>query len=341
MTKARQLADLGNAYDDGALSNRNLIINGAMQVAQRGTSATGIGAASGYFTCDRWGIGSTTSGRLTMTQDSDAPSGLGSSLKLDCTTADTSIGSTEKLTLRHLIEGQNLQQFAKGTSDAKEFTVSFYVKGNASATYTCELYDSANVRQISKTFSVTTAWTKVVLTYPSDTTGAFNNDNGTALYLQIFLYAGSDFTSGTLNSTSWASDTKANRVSSGGTSFFDSTSRTFQITGVQLEVGDTATPFEHRSFGDELAKCQRYFETRDFHQMVFARGNTSGTGDVNTYLPFLVKKRAVPSVSQISGDSNIVLVPLKLEGTRAVQTPGVAAGDVRTLNCLIHVDAEL
>ena len=302
MTKARQLADLGNAYDDGALSNRNLIINGAMQVAQRGTSATGIGAGSGYFTCDRWGIGSTTSGRLTMTQDSDAPSGFANCIKLDCTTADTSIGSNDKLTLRHLIEGQNLQQLAKGTSDAKEFTVSFYVKGNASATYTCELYDSGNVRQISKTFSVTTAWTKVVLTYPADTIGTFNNDNATALYVQIFLHAGSLFTSGTLNSTSWASDTKANRVSSSGTSFFDSTNRTFQITGVQLEVGDTATPFEHRSYGEELAKCQRYCQLNTAEYMR-TYSTTGGSRQILLKPPM----RATPTTSLLSGGVNKIL----------------------------------
>ena len=238
--------------------NRNIIYNGAMQVAQRGTSTTGIGSGGGYFTCDRWYVAPTGDGRLTMTQESDGPDGFANSIKLDCTTADTSIGASDLLILRQQFEGQDLQRFAKGTSGAKEFTVSFYVKGNAAATYTAELYDNDNTRQISKTFSVTTAWTRVELTYPADTTGAFDDDINLSLYLQLWLHAGSTFTSGTLNSSSWAAVTSANRVSSSGTSFFDSTARTFFLTGVQLEVGDTATDFEHRSYGDELLRCMRY-----------------------------------------------------------------------------------
>ena len=116
--------------------NRNLIINGAMKVAQRGTSSTGLGASAGYFTVDRYNSAfSGTAGRLTMTQDSSAPSGFANSVKLDVTTADTSVAAGEYFIFQQRIEGQNLQQFAKGTSDAKPFAVSFYVKGNASATY--------------------------------------------------------------------------------------------------------------------------------------------------------------------------------------------------------------
>jgi len=240
--------------------NRNVMINGAMNVAQRGTSATGLGGnADSYHTIDRFklGVEGTTAGRLTMTQDSSAPSGFANCLKLACTTADTSIGAAELMALSQIIEGQDLQRFAKGTSDAKPFTVSFYVKGNASATYVCELFDGDNSRHVCKTFSVTTDWTRVELKFPADTTGAFGDDNGASLYLQIFLHAGSNFTSGTLPAT-WASKTNANRAVGCG-SLFDSTSRTFFITGVQLEVGDTATDFEHRSFGDELQRCLRYF----------------------------------------------------------------------------------
>ena len=240
--------------------NRNIIYNGAMNVAQRATSATGLGGnADSYHTIDRFklGVEGTTAGRLTMTQDSSGPSGFANSLKLACTTADTSIGAAELMVLSQIIEGQDLQRFAKGTSDAKPFTVSFYVKGNASATYVCELFDGDNSRHVCKTFSVTTDWTRVELKFPADTTGAFGDDNGASLYLQIFLHAGSNFTSGTLPAT-WASKTNANRAVGCG-SLFDSTSRTFFITGVQLEVGDTATDFEHRTFGDELQRCLRYF----------------------------------------------------------------------------------
>ncbi len=263
MSKAADLANLiGNINAGGGGVNRNVIINGAMNVAQRGTSSTGVGASSGYFTCDRWRIisGGSTAGRLTMTQDSSAPSGFANSLKLDCTTADTSIASGEVVILQQKIEGQNLQGFAKGTSDAKPFALSFYVKGNASATYVAELMDNDNTRQISKTFNVTTDWTRVELTYPADTTGAFDDDNEASLDLMIWLHGGSTYTSGTLNSSGFASRTDANRAV-GISSFFDSTDRTFFITGVQLEIGQNPTEFEHEPFERTLSKCQRYFQT--------------------------------------------------------------------------------
>jgi hypothetical protein len=240
--------------------NRNFIINGAMQVAQRGTSSTGVGASNNvYPTCDRWEIETGNSaGRATMTQESDGPDGFANSIKLACTTADTSVAAGEVFRLQQVIEAQNLQSLAKGTSGAKQFTLSFYVKGNAAATYNIEIYDLDNTRHICASFNVTTSWNRISLTFAGDTTGAINDDNGGGFQVGIYLHAGSTYTSGTL-ATSWASVTNANRSSSSNTSIFDSTSRTFFITGVQLEVGDTATDFEHRTFGDELAKCQRYY----------------------------------------------------------------------------------
>jgi hypothetical protein len=254
-SNARELAQIPSTPS----GRRNLIINGAMQVAQRSTSVTGIGASSGYFTVDRFKLGcSGTAGRLTMTQTADGPSGFANCIKLDCTTADTSIAADEFVGLQYRPEGQDLQRFMKGTSDAKEYTLSFYVKGNASATYAVELYDFDNTRQVSKLFSVTTDWTRVEITYPADTTGAFDDDNAASMMINIFLHAGSNFTSGTLNQT-WASATNANRAV-GISSFFDSTDRTFFITGMQLEVGSVATEFEHRSFGEELDLCMRYYQ---------------------------------------------------------------------------------
>ena len=261
MTKAAELAKWGEVSTNGQVSGRrNIIINGAMKVAQRSTSVTGIGGSNGYFTVDRFYIGKgDTAGRLTMTQTADGPSGFANCIKLDCTTADTSVAAGELLWLEQKIEGQDLQQFKKGTSDAEQYSVSFYVKGNANATYALALHDTDNSRHIVKLFSVTTAWTRITMTFPADTTGAFNDDNAHSLSVRIWLHAGSTYTSGTLQSSAWAGLTAANRAA-GITSFFDSTDRTFFLTGLQLEVGSVATPFEHRSFGEELALCQRYFQ---------------------------------------------------------------------------------
>ena len=303
MSKAAELANLiGNINAGGGGVNRNVIINGAMNVAQRGTSSTGLGASDGYFTVDGYKLffGGSTAGRLTMTQDSSAPEGFANSMKLDCTTADTSIAAGEFLLLRQSIEGQNLQAFAKGTSSAKPFAVSFYVKGNANATYVCELEDADNTRQISKTFNVTTDWTRVELSFPADTTGTFDDDNAASLYLHIWLHAGSTYNSGTLNSSAFASNTNANRAV-GISSFFDSTDRTFFITGVQLEVGQNPTSFEHEPFERTLAKCQRYFQeataTGSYH--VLGHGITWGTGasDMSVEINHPVTMRASPTLT--------------------------------------------
>ena len=291
MTKAAELAKMGEVLTNGQIGGRrNIVINGGMQVAQRSASVTGLGATAGYHTLDRFRASLTdTAGRFTMSQTADGPSGFANCLKLDCTTADASIAATEQLTILQRIEGQDLQQFKKGTSDAEYFTVSFYVKANASATYVLELFDNDNSRQISKLFNVTNSWSRVVLTFPPDTTGAFDDDNATSLTLSFQLHLGSNFTSGTLNTAAWASNTNANRAA-GIDSFFSSTDNNFFITGVQLEVGSVATPFEHRSFGEELSACQRYFQ----YSLTGYYGDTSG-GGYGTPCTFSVEHRATPS----------------------------------------------
>ena len=307
MSKASELANLiGNINAGGGGVNRNVIINGAMNCSQRSTSVTGLGAntdaSTRYQTIDRFGIDveGTTAGRYTMTQDSSAPSGFANSLKLDCTTADTSIGAAELVTLSQIVEGQNVQSFAKGTSDAKPFAVSFYVKGNASATYVCELFDGDNSRHVCSTFSVTTDWTRVEITFPADTTGAFDDDNAASLYLQIFLHAGSNFSSGTLPAT-WASKTNANRAAGGG-SFFDSTDRTFFITGVQLEVGQNPTEFEHEPFERTLKKCERYYYLKGKGAATYlGNGGYTASSEVDLVINFPTTMRSAPSLEQVSG----------------------------------------
>ena len=288
------------------LGRRNLIINGGMQVAQRGTSSTGLGATAGYFTVDRFKMhfAGSTAGRLTMEQSTDTPEGFANSVKLSCTTADTSIASGEQLQLRTTLEGQDLQQLKKGTSNAEKVTVSFYVKGNASATYTCELYDNDNTRHNGQEFSVTTSWNRVVLTFVGDTTGTLDNDNGGSLNLTFLLHAGSDLSGGTFSSNTWSS-TNNERLGTNQTSFFDSTDRTFFITGVQMEIGEVATPFEHRSFGEEQALCQRYFQQWTQEASGFSTNNYAAVCDAvmhSSTLPFMqyvhpTVLRATPSLT--------------------------------------------
>ena len=267
LTGATPIANGGTGLTSNALTPRSkpIIYNGNQSVAQRGTSSTGI-SSGGYYTIDRWQFSmGNTAGRLTSEQIADGPAGTGlvNCTKLTCTTADTSIASNEVLQFQQAFEGQDLQEFCKGTSDAKKFTVAFYVKGNASATYTCELHDRDNTRYNGQEFAVTTSWNRIILVFNADTTGAFDDDNANSLSLNFNLHGGSDYTGGTFSSNTWHT-TSNQRFGDNQTSFFDSTDRTFFITGIQMEVGEftstTMPPFQHESFGDNLQRCKRYFQ---------------------------------------------------------------------------------
>tara|TARA_Y100001937_G_C7110516_1_gene327295 strand:- start:37 stop:1137 length:1101 start_codon:yes stop_codon:yes gene_type:complete len=265
MSKAAELAALIGSQT--ALSNRNFVINGAMQISQRSASVTGIGTTdtSGtYHTLDRFAVlANNTAGRLTMSQSTvtDLP-GFANALKLDCTTADTSIAADEYFIFVTRLEAQNLQSLKKGTSSAEPVTVSFYVKGNANATYVLEIFDNDNSRTINKTFSVTSSWNRVSITYPGDTAGSgLGDDNEIGLQLVFWLHAGSNTTSGSLQ-TSWGAYDQTKRAA-GISSIVDSTDRTLEITGLQMEIGEVATAFEHEDIGTTLAKCQRYYQRID------------------------------------------------------------------------------
>ena len=292
------------SVNSGQLSNRNIIINGAMKVAQRNTSKAWVG--NGYLTCDRWHHTiNNSAGRFTSKQTADSPDGLGGKcLELDVTTADTSIASNEHSLLQYKFEGQDVQQLAKGTPGAKKFTVSFYVKGNGNATYMCEFFDRTNTRLIHQQFSVTSSWSRVILTFNNETSnGTINNDNSHEFDMQIWLHAGSDFTSGSYTANTWSGQTNANRAV-GISSLFSSTNNFFKITGVQLEVGSTATDFEHRSFAQELALCQRYCQVLGGNQSqeLLMHGTFNGAGTVTGFYEAAVQFRARPtfSISNVS-----------------------------------------
>ena len=297
MSKAAELAKAGETLTNQPSGRKNLVTNGAMQVAQRSTSTTGIGAADNNFPCvDRMKVrAGSTAGRATVSQVADGPSGFANCLKFDCTTADASIAAGEYFFLQYGIEGQDLQQLKKGTSDAEKFTVSFYVKGNANATYTCEIKDQDNTRYIAQEFSVTSSWSKVSLTFNNETSNSLDDDNAESMRLTIWLHAGSTYTGGTFTSNTWFT-TVNQRVGDNQTSFFDSTDREFFITGVQMEIGSQATNFEHRSFGEELALCKRYYEimwggSSDYpNSLILYKANSTTEG--MSILKFATPKRA-------------------------------------------------
>ena len=287
------------------LANRNKVINGGMMIHQRGDqSATGSAA---YLSCDRFFTNNGSGAQVAAIKSTDTPDGFAASTKWDCTTADTSIAAGDYFIIQHRMEGQNLQDFAKGTSSAKQFALSFYIKATKTGVYTVELEDTDNARVCSKTITVSdTNWNRYSLIYPADTTGSFNNDNLNSLTLNFWLIAGSTYTSGTLQSSAWGSRTNANRASSSNVNAMDSTSNDFYLTGVQLEVGGVVTDFEHRSYAQELLLCQRYYR-------VIKDGSEDSGGylgcvsynyDVNsvvTQINFIPEMRATPSADSTVG----------------------------------------
>lgn len=260
MTKAAELAALIGSQT--AQTGRNLWINGAMNVAQRSTSVTGLGDGNeGYVTVDRMReSGSTASaGRYTSKQTAitDLP-GFANCFHVNCTTADTSIAAGEFLFFGTRLEGQDLQRLAKGTSSAEPITISWYMKTNKAFTFVLEVKDVDNTRDIQQKFTTTTDWTRHSLTFVADTTGTLDDDNARSLDIHIWVHAGSTYNGGTFTSNTWSSVTNANRAVGIG-SFYDSTDNDLKMTGFQVEAGEVATPFEFENFGTTLAKCQRYY----------------------------------------------------------------------------------
>ena len=271
----------------------NLVTNGAITINQRGDQT---GVTSTTYVTDRIQHILGTAGTWSISKSSDAPDGFSNSLKLDCTTANASLSSGSIYVLGQKFEGQDLQHLDYGTSGAKKLTLSFFVKSNKTGTYVVEFFQDGNSRQQSQTYTIDSAdtWEKKTITIDGDTSGSLANDNTSELAFYWWVVAGSDYSSGTLN-TSWASSTNANRAV-GIVNLADSTSNEWYVTGVQLEVGSVATEFEHRSFGEELALCQRYFSYN-----CAGTGKATSTTVIQAQLPTIVTMRASPSIAVVNG----------------------------------------
>lgn len=248
----------------GIETPKNILINGNMNVWQRAT--TGSVSSDDYRTADRWRTAINGSmGVFTQSRSSDVPTGAGTgfpySLKMDCTTADASPAANGLVAVQQRLEGNSLQHLMKGSADAVSLTVSFWVKSNKTGTYIVELEDNDNSRTISKSYTISSAntWEKKEVTFAGDTTGSLDNDNGYSMQISWWLGAGSDYSSGTLQ-TSWGAVSNPNRAV-GQVNIADSTSNEWYMTGCQLEVGTLAKNFDFESYDETLRKCQRYCQT--------------------------------------------------------------------------------
>ena len=278
-----------------------IIINGDMAVAQRGTSFAAVG--DGVYTLDRFETSKDNDGAVTITQEALTSGnayadGFKTALKVDVTTADGTLTSNQRLFIQQIIEAQNLQVLKYGTANAEKLTLSFWVKATKTGTNIVRMYAYDDDRSCSQSYTVSTTntWEHKVLNFPADTTGVIDDDNGQGIQIAWGIGAGASFQSGTL-ATTWGANTSANDFV-GQVNNLDSTSNNFHITGVQLEVGEytssTIPPFQHETYGDNLARCYRYFQA--FHP----RGSGKAFGSTTAYLqvPLLKTMRSTPSYTQ-------------------------------------------
>tara|TARA_R110000823_G_scaffold288313_1_gene406504 strand:+ start:6478 stop:8826 length:2349 start_codon:yes stop_codon:yes gene_type:complete len=293
----------GNSYPSaGALSSRNIIINGAMQVSQRTTSTTGVNVGA-YRACDRFRNLLDTLGTFTVTQESDGPNGFANSYKTIVTTANAGASATSYHTLQYKIEGQDLQRIAKGTADAQQMTVSFWVKSNVTGTYVFNALDLDNTRYVGATYTVSVSgtWEYKTITIPADVTGALDDNNAASLQIEWWLGSGTNYKSGTLL-TAWGAVVDSGRNAGSTINLAATIGNYFQITGVQFELGDTATPFEHRSYGQELQACKRYFYAVDnsltgSDSTRFGFGLATNTTGAKISIPLHTELRTKPTIS--------------------------------------------
>jgi len=300
MSKAAELANLiGNINAGGGGVNRNLIINGAMNVSQRGTSFTTV--TDSTYTLDRFNYRKSNDGEVTITQDSSGPDGFANSLKVDVTTADTSIAAAQFAIIEYNIEAQDLQRLAFGTSSAKNFTLSFYVKSNKTGTYAVNISQQDNsAKQATLNYTINSAntWERKSLTFTGDTSGVINDDNGLGFLLYWWLAVGTTFTSGSTSATFQAYD-NADAAAGHAVNLLDDTANEWFITGVQLEIGQNATEFEHEPFERTLAKARRYFyrEVDDDSVLFSWVGFNDNTTQAYIQHPHPVEMRAEPSLT--------------------------------------------
>ena len=353
MSLARDIADLGAVTSrldtvggsSGALSNRNLIINGAMQVAQRGTSAaTANSSNEGYNTLDRWYIlySSSAGGAATMSQDTTVPNkSFTNSLKLDVTTADTSVDVNHAISLQCRIEAQDIANSGWDyTNSNSNMSVSFWARSVKAGTY-CVFFltDDGTQKSLVQEYTLeANTWKYVTLTFKGDSGISFNNDNGLGLYVGWTLVAGSNryqsATAGTWIEKS-SGNGQARYATSNQVNFFDSTSNDFYLTGVQLEVGDIATDFEHRSFGDELARCQRYYHKIDAATAYSTLGTAAlSTATISTIYPFAgFNLRSVPTLESSGVSTFLLQCNNANESVSALSINGHASGQVPICSC--------
>ncbi len=325
---------------------RNIIINGDMSIAQRGTSTSGVTTSDGYYACDRF-YTQTDTGTWTISQSTDTPSGQGfaKSLKLDCTTAGT--GNADEVMIRQKVEGQNLQYLKYGTSNADSLTCSFWIKSNKTGTYSLAManFNTTQNRVVSFAYTIDSAdtWEKKTITIPGDTSQNFDNTNGENLVLFWLFSAAGGFTSGGVSNT-WINYSATNFAPSNLAGLGGSTDDEVYITGVQLEAGTSASDFEFLPVDVNLGRCQRYYVN---NIQIGGAGYATNSGQnarARTTVIFPTTMRATPSTSVANYNGGNVQNTVAFDSTNTIGTmpsgESAASGSIYW-DADLTIDAEL
>jgi hypothetical protein len=306
---------------------RRLNLNGAFNVWQRGTSFPSASTVAYHADRNQSYNNNTATGVATISKSTDAPSGFGSSYKLEVTTADTSLATPAEYGLYHYFEGQDLQGIKKGTPDALPLTFSFWVKSSLTGKFVVELMDNDNSnRHCNKPYYINSAntWEYKTITFPPDTTGVLGNDNGNSFHFSFWFGGGTNYSGSSLQEN-WGALNQSARAD-GQVNVYGTNGATWQVTGVQLELGKVATPFEHRSYGEELALCERYYQKLGgtaYQAVGFGKIYAAGQSAFG-YVGFNTKMRTSPSVTE-GGNGLIVTDRIAYDDT-VTSISGVAAG---------------
>ena len=308
MSRARDIADLSSVSarldtvggSEGALSNRNLMINGNVLIDQRNSGSSITPTSDQTFTVDRFKARLNNASKYSVQQVTDAPSGFYNSLKVTSAAA-TTVGTNDYYQISTQLEGYTTDVLQQGTSAAKQYTLSFYVKSSLTGTFGGGYSNNQGDRFYAWTYTINSAntWERKSITITGATDGTWLQTTNSGLWTYWTLGAGSG-----VQTTAGVWGTSFKRGPTGATNVVATNGATWQITGIQLEVGDTATDFEHRSYGDELARCQRYY-----YQLVDGAGQHMGmAGYYNSTLlmvgiEFPVTMRASPTLSITTGSS--------------------------------------
>jgi hypothetical protein len=307
MTKAAELAKMGEVLTNSQIGGRrNMIINGSQIVAQRGTGAVTTNVS---YPVDRWQITNSSGASISVQQNSDVPSGEGFAFctKYTVTTADSGVTGTEDALFRQHIEGQDITQLAWGTSSAKTVTLSFWTKSSLTGTFGGAIKNSDNSRTYPFTYTISSAntWEYKTITIEGETSGTWLSTNGIGVRVVFSMGSGSDRLG-----TAGAWSTNNNDGATGQTQVVETLNATWQITGVQLEVGEQATPFEHRSYGEELALCQRYYQQNSagrIHLPVVRNSDNIKRGTIFYHAKMRTNSPSVSLVTSVPDGASITI----------------------------------